>query len=573
MSYIKVPSWIDLVLLGFKLPRKYLRGVHEDQTQPFWKEQTLRFGFDIREAENILWQSYFYERFFSYTLKRIDNCLQNLTTWERQFWQRNGRFVERLELISSSQQDLEIMTRWFPNLKMLTLKRCNTLIQSNSSFITSFSRLETLEISDSHLLSEKTFANIPEGVKVLIIRSAKSITNEFFDYLSTLNELTSLSLINCPSIELNQITKLPQTLSELDLSGSGKNIQPDICFTLPKGLTSLKMNRFSHFTDKELANLPKELHTLEVEGWQIASLDNISSLPLESLNLTNTNCHDFKKIPKTVKKLKIGENPLFGEDLSDLPMCEELDISYIQGFGGSLEDTPIIFPKTLKKLSLAYSGPLHKKTIKGLKNLTSLQKLSLAGCKIENSDLESLPPHIVSLDLALSHDLTDVGLILLHALSSLKTLSLDGADQIRGFGLSRLSPTIKKLSLAGCNRFSGKSLIELPKELEELFLDACELVMVDDLHDLPRALQVLSLARCPHIGNEATDILSSLPLLNTIILKGCPKITEDAIEKLVRRKFEGTIIIKSDIELHPSVSILKKCINFKARLIHKLKQK
>ncbi len=573
MSYIKVPSWIDLVMLGLKLPRNYLLGLAKEESQPFWKEQTLRFGFDIREAENMPWQSYFYERFFRYTLKRIDNNLQNLKAAERQFWERNGRFVEKLELTSSSQQDLELMTRWFPNLKVLTLTRCNTLIQSNSSFITSFSRLETLQISDSHLISEKTFANIPERLKVLIIASARSITGEFFDYLSTLKELASLSLINCKSIELNQITKLPQTLLELDLSGSGKNIQPDACFTLPKGLTSLKMNRWCHFSDKELANLPKTLHTLEVEGWQISSLEPIKDLPLECVNLTHTSCVDFQNLPRTVKKLKISENPLFGEDLADLPLLEELDLAYVQGFGGSLEDTPIKFAKTIKKLNLAYSGPLHKKTIRGLKALTELQELSLAGCKIENSDLEWLPPNIRSLDLALCTDLTDVGLILLGALPELKTLSLDGSDQIRGFGLSRLSSSIKKLSLAGCNRLSGKSLIELPRGLEELFLDACEVVMLEDLHNLPEALQVLSLARCPHIGNEATDILSTLPLLNTIILKGCPKITEDAIEKLVRRKFEGTIIIKSDIELHPPVSILKKFTNFKARLIHKLKQK
>src|ERR1019366_5605447 len=114
----------------------------------------------------------------------IDNNIQNLKPREKNFWKRNGRFIERLELSSVNQQDLELMLSWFPNISHITLKKCNTLLQSNTQVLIGLTRLRTLEIHDTHLLTEKAFANIPSTIRKLVINGAKSITNEFFDHLS-----------------------------------------------------------------------------------------------------------------------------------------------------------------------------------------------------------------------------------------------------------------------------------------------------------------------------------------------------------------------------------------------------
>lgn len=353
------------------------------------------------------------------------------------------------------------------------------------------------------------------------------------------------------------------------------------------------MNRWDHFGDLELASLPQNLCTLEIEGWNIsaAGLKTLSNMPLVTVNLSRIACSNFavglSYLPRSLKSLNLSQNSMLASDLtslSELKALEELDLSYIEGYDGTLADAPILVPKSLKVLTLSYCGSLHKETIHALKSLKSLKKLIAPGCMLENSDLEWLPENIEQLDISLCTKITDVGLILLGSLKSLSSLYLEGCEQIRGFGLSHLACSVKKLSLAGCHRLSGKSLVQIPAELEELSLDSCELVMLEDIQALPLTLQVLSLARCIHIGNEACDYLSSLPLLNTISLQGCPKITEVAIAKLIRRKFEGTIIIKtdlpvkrshvkegSDIELHPPASILRKLTNFKARLIHKCK--
>lgn len=598
MSYIKVPSWIELVKHPAALSQLLeLLPYKRQQEQSFWKEQSLRFGFDIRQKatnHDPQWQSFFYEKFFQYTLKRIDNNPQNLKSLEKYFWKKNGRFVHKLELTSINIQDLELILPWFPNLNHLVLTKCNNLLQSTTPLLKGLKSLHTLEIYDTHLLSEKAFSNIPSTLTSLILCTTRSITDEFFDQLQQLKSLEHLALQNCPSLLLHQLSKLPQSILALDISNSGKNIVPDACFFLPRTLTTLKMNGWDHFGDNELPLLPPKLEHLEIEGWSstAAGLQALSEMPLKSLNIARIGCENFslafRHLPRSIKSLNLSHNLIKALDLQGLisyASLTNLDVS----FSGALDDAPVLFPQSLTELNISHSGHLHKETIHALKALKDLNSLKIAGCMLENSDLEWLPTSLEHLDVSLCPKITDVGLILLGSLQQLESLSLAGCEQIRGFGLSRLSNTVKNLSLAGCHRLSGKSLVQLPQAIEELSLDSCELVLLEDIQLLPHTLQVLTLSRCIQIGNDVCDFLSSLPLLHTISLQGCPKITEVAIAKLVRRKFEGTIIIQtdmiqtnapvvrnavkeeSDIELHPPVSILRKFTNFKARLIHKLK--
>lgn len=596
MAYIKVPSWLDLLQQAPKLACFKPLGASYERQQAFWKEQTLRFGFDIRQCGNTSsdhsFQSFFYAKFFEYTLKRLGNSLQGLKAWEKSFWKRNGRFVEKLEIHSISLQDLREVVQWFPNLKWLSLTKCNTLLQPNKkdepfSPLLGLKDLHTLEIQNVHLISARCAELIPGWIQRLIIKRSRGFSPDFFEKLDLFKNLTELTLKECHGLELSYICKLPRTLRSLDLSGSGTHLTPEALVYLPQDLEELKFNGWNQYQDTEIALLPRGVQRLEIEGWQITGqcLAVLASFPLTSLNIARTDITSLDGLPKSLKKLNISQNKLTARDLdilNGLDEIEELSLCYIPAFDGNLGDLPITFPSSLKKLDLSYSGPLDKKSIHNLKSLSRLQHLSLAGCSIENSDLEWLGEKIEWLDLTLCADITDVGIMQLKQLQNLHTLIVDGCEQIRGFGLTSLSQTVKKLSFAGCHRLSGKSLVHMPALLEELSLEACDLITNGEIACLPSSLQVISLAMCPHITNEALEFLSRLPHLNTICLLGCPKITETGIGKLLRRKFEGTIIIKADfsagvaigrehdIELHPTVAMLKKLTNFKARFLYKL---
>src|ERR1700733_14086017 len=94
MSLIKVPSWFEL----FK-PRTTCAS----NDYSFWKEQSLRFGFDIRKIDTTItldnpWRSFFYENFFEFNLKKIGWNKDEISLLERMYWKRNGKCIEKLHL-------------------------------------------------------------------------------------------------------------------------------------------------------------------------------------------------------------------------------------------------------------------------------------------------------------------------------------------------------------------------------------------------------------------------------------------------------------------------------------------
>ena len=504
MASIKVPSTLELLRYKFLSSFWFYK---EKQKQTFWKEQIIRSGFDIRHLQDksVSWQSVFYEQLFLHKYKASD----------KYFWKKHGVHVQKLELTGIGVQEFESILTWFPNIKHLILKKCNTLLLHDTT-LQSHKNIKTLEIHDTHLLTEKSFASIPQHIKELVIHSTRSITDAFFDQLHTLANLECLSLINCHSLTLHQLSKLPQNIGALNLSGSGANIMPDPCFYLPRTLHTLSMKRWDHFGDSELTLLPTKLQFLDIEGWDVTAsgMKHLTHMPLSALYMARISCTDFysglKYLPRSLKKLSLSQNQISAYDLRDISSFTslvELDISYLEAFGGTLDDTPLHFAPSIKRLDCSYSGPLHTATIHSLTTLRHLTHFNAAGCSLENADLEYLPQTVSELDISLAYKITDAGFTFLGKLQKLCNLHLEGCDQIRGSGLSHLSQTVKKLSLAGCHRLSGKSLAHIPRQLEELSVDSCELVMLEDITTMPR--------------------------LHTICLQGCPNITQTATTKLV----------------------------------------
>lgn len=590
MSHLKVPSWFELIE-----PPDRTQGLSLD-TSPedlFWKEHSLRFGFDIRKQKAHTapiknpWKSFFFEKFLEYTLQKVNWNLDDIKTWEKNFWKQNGQHIEKLELHAPyiTIKDFEQVLQWLPNLKVLTLSKCNLLMQATTDEllpqnIPLLPELHTLIIQDLHLLSSKIIKYIPTQINTLVIDHCRSLCPEFIENLSSLKQLISLTLRACPTVELNQLSKVPSQLRELDLTGSGKFFQAESLALLPHELQVLKLNGWDGCSDNELRYVPLHIETLEIEGWSITKegLSMLENRPLKHLNLSGCARDTFYSslflLPKTLQSLNLSQNDLLAEDLFMLDSLEQLQsltIEYGNAYGAKLDDLPIRFPSKLHKLLLSHSGPFTKKTIESLKRLTELKTLSLAGCEIENSDLEWLPESLEELDLSLCHQINDSGLTFLANHYNLSSLTLDGCEQMRGSGFSSLTPSLKKLSLKGCNRLSGKSFVALPSEIEELFLDHCSLISTDDIYALPSTLQVLTLAECTNITDEVIRFLSTFPLLHTVCLQGCQGTNENSIAQFFRCKFEGTITVDSSIESHPPVAMLKKLTNFKAKIIQRIK--
>lgn len=568
MAYVKLPSWLEL----FSNSK-----IHTTE-DAFWKEQTLRFGFESSTTEP--WKNYFFARLFEYSLKKVDWEVAKLKASEKKFWLEHGQHIERLEIVSSSirPEDFVTVVRWLPNLKMLHLAKCNQLLHHTGELLTTLDTLHTLELRDIHMVSKKVLEYFPDSIKTLVFKQCRSICPEFFEKLPSLQQLHSLLIQHCPTLDACLFGKFPQELVELDLTSSGKVLQEDSLALLPRGLKILKLNRWDRCSSRELNYLPQKLHTLELEGWNLTSkaFERLSELPLAHLNVAATSCDDLTEalsyVPCHIRSLNLSQNYLKCQDfqkLSRFHELEKLQVEYAQAFGSDLSQETILFPEQLKELVLTCSGPFAKSTLQRLRTLTSLKKLSLSGCDIENSDLGWLPQGIEELHLALCNQLTDFGIARLQNQQKLISLNLDGCEQVRGSCLSTFSSELKRLSLQGCSRLSGKSFSTLPTALEQLLLDHCTLITTDDLSSLPASLQVLSLSGCSSITNEAIDFFMDLPILHTISLQGCPCITSQAIEKCMRRKFEGTIMIEDCIELHPPVSMLKKLTSFKAKLIER----
>ncbi|MCE5293037.1 MAG: hypothetical protein LLF94_00300, partial [Chlamydiales bacterium] len=302
MSSFKVPSGLEL------LRHKALSVFWfytDKQKQAFWKKQIAASGFDIRHLENkaVSWQSVFYEQLFLHNYKASD----------KHFWQKHGVHVRRLEISAISVQEFESLLKCFPNIEHLILTKCNTLLLHETS-LQAQKNLQTLEIHDTHLLTDKSFASIPLQIKKLVIHSARSISDGFFDQLAHLSHLEFLSLINYHSLTLHQLSKLPQNLLGLDISGSGNAIKPDLCFYLPRTILSLSMKRWDHFGDTELALLPPKLQYLDIEGWDVTAdgMKHLAHMPLSALYMARISCTDFytalQFLPRTLKKLSLSQN-------------------------------------------------------------------------------------------------------------------------------------------------------------------------------------------------------------------------------------------------------------------------
>jgi len=561
MSQLAALSWLQF-LLGAKFfgakffSQPFFRSKLLDiDSESYFKEKALRFGYDIRQVKlhqalSKPWKSFFYEKSLEYTLKGVSCKTSTLSLFEKFYWKKHCRHVESITLSghTMSMYDASTLFSWLENLKILELYQTNGLVQVHDEALSPPKTLDTVSFKDLHLLDEHAHRFIPDTVRSIHIDQCRSVTLGFFEGLKRLKNLESFTFTRSKSLQAAMLQMLPETLKMLDLSDSADDVDPTLLELLPKNLESLKVNGWHAATGLHLPTWCRKLKVLELARWNLTtdSLQALATLNLEKLNLAHCFLHDaltcVDSLPKTLRKLCLSHNTIDSTVLHSLHRVTGLQTLLLEHIEIHDEFVSMTLSESLQHLSLSYSGPISRASIEAIKNLPNLCVLELAGCSIDNEMLQNLPKTLSELNLCDCTNITDTGIQNLEENAQLHTLLVNGCEQIRGFGLASLTNTLKILSLQGCDRISGKCLLMLPRRLEALYLDRCELISGDDVQMLPKTLQILSLSHCLQVDNSAISFLRALPRLHTLDVRSCPKISQEALVFMIKKKFEGHIL-------------------------------
>ncbi len=229
--------------------------------------------------------------------------------------------------------------------------------------------------------------------------------------------------------------------------------------------------------------------------------------------------------------------------LAALPYLTHLDLSQtrITDLGlQQLKSAPGIV-----ELNLYYAEQITDEGMAAVKGWKKLRRINLRGTKVTDTTLEHLANVMTleSIDAGFAQ-ITDVGLDRLTPLVNLKELVV-GGNKLTDMGLQALRqlPSLTHLSLGGSQRTdSGLWAISLTeqgldsiitlKNLRELRLDGMPVTTrwLEKLKVLTK-LERLSLQGCKRLGDDAAPMLSALPTLRILDLKGTV-MTDNAVADL-----------------------------------------
>ncbi|HUQ90614.1 MAG TPA: hypothetical protein VM120_02960 [Bryobacteraceae bacterium] len=270
------------------------------------------------------------------------------------------------------------------------------------------------------------------------------------------------------------------------LRGLKKLLEADVRYSrvTPAGVESLRAGlpsvrvlyteqaASSAMTDAQLAKLPRDSRTLNLEGAQIsdAGLRHVARLTnLEELNLSNTSVSDAGLAHlaglQKLRKVVLANTYVEGEGLAHLKSVADLDV---------------------------HGSPLTNGAVSVLAGLTGLRRLSLASTDISDGAALDQLKSVVALDLG-STDLTDSGLKALASLPQLEELILrdarftdKGLVHLAGLkNLRRLDLIRTRISDQGMRHLTGlSSLRSLSLDYGELYDASMEILAALDLEEL-----------------------------------------------------------------------------------------
>lgn len=362
-----------------------------------------------------------------------------------------------------------------PNLEIINLEHCTSLLEVPSSHLQNVDKLIDVNLSHCTSLCSLPDTIVARALKVLKLSGCSRLTSipqiigtsmeslyldstsikEVPSSIGSHSHLSLLSVENCECLE-----SLPSSIHELEF------------------IESLELRRCSVL--ENIPELPKNMKELDLGGSPIKEIpSSIESLSrLESIHLSS--CQRLESLPSGIFKLRY---------LTQLVLS---NCSNLRNFPEILE--PI---ENIRVLRLNGTG--IRQLPSSIHNLIRLRHLDLSWCR----SLEGLPNKMCIMHslqiLSLSNCQKLDRLSTLAGLTSLESLNLSGTS------ITRIPPSIKRLSkleglrIKDCKNL--QSLTELPLCLE--YLDASECPL---LETLPNSEKVLALgASCDdyHIREES----------------------------------------------------------------------
>ncbi|KAL5537424.1 hypothetical protein UlMin_045827 [Ulmus minor] len=347
-----------------------------------------------------------------------------------------------------------------PNLEIINLEHCTSLLQVPSNHLQNVDKLLVVNFSHCSCLSSLPEKIVARSLKVLNLSGCSHLSSipkiigtsmerlyldstsikELPSSIGSHKHLSLLSLENCKCLE-----SLPSSIQELEF------------------IESLSLGGCSVL--EKIPNLPKNMKELGLRGSAMKEIpSSIESLfGLESITLSS--CQRLESLPTSIFKLR---------HLTELILS---NCSNLRDFPEILE--PV---ESLRVLRLDRTG--IKQLPSSIHNLNRLRHLDLAWCE----SLECLPNKLCIMHSLQILDLSNCSkldrLSSLAGLTSLESLNLSGTS------ISRIHPSIKRLSKLQILRVKNcknlQSVTELPLVLE--YLDASECPSLETLSNSEKVL-------------------------------------------------------------------------------------
>ena len=290
--------------------------------------------------------------------------------------------VINLQPYSFTYWNLHTVLNYLPNLTHLSLpKTANDLTLSQ---LTRYSALRSLKL----------------------VRN-ENITTHSLQQLSSLEQLTTLSLKWMYQIEGRALKFLPAKLTHLNLNHWVKLRDEHLSF-LPKTIQKLNLGSCCQITNKGISTLSKlpQITSLSLNRCELITDDCLPSLPrsLTELDIsfcqriTGNNLHD---LPKNLTKLEFGHNDIYDITFLDLFLLENLTTLNLHN-SNFCHATPPTFPLQLKHLDL-YSSTIKNDDLRTLPR--GLKTLDISWTMISNQGIKYLSSlkHLSELIISPSH--------------------------------------------------------------------------------------------------------------------------------------------------------------------------
>lgn len=284
--------------------------------------------------------------------------------------------------------------------------------------LSTLTKLQTLTLSQNELDDISVLAELKELTYLQLAEN--NITD-----ISPLKELTALKSLYLDANPIEDFSPLYALTNLTVLSLNNIDLSDEELSTLKSKLPDCDiLNDKDAPTELKLGGqtISVEAETVDLSGAGITDIaDFVYLTKLTSLDLSGNSVHDIEPLEGLILLEHLS---LKGNGISTISALSALvNVTYLDLRDNSVKDlTPVSNMDGLKELYLDNNSPM---TLSPLTYLTELTTLSLKNCDLKDADLEYL-----------------------KGLTNLRSLTLDGCDQITGTALMSLQQALPDCSIS-----------------------------------------------------------------------------------------------------------------------------